>query len=88
MKKYAFLYRNGKPKDGVSIEKTSVSSWKWQAYKITIKIAMIENDFITYLYKEHIRKNLECDNSYRLHYSLVFDLSPTLRQIASTLRFE
>ena len=44
--------------------------------------------FITYLYKEQIRKNLECDNSQRLHYSLVFDLSPTLRQIASTLSFD
>ena len=43
-----------------------------------------ERIFITYLYKEHIRKkNLECDISLRLHYSLVFDLSPTLRQIAS-----
>ena len=43
--------------------------------------------FITYLYKEHIRKTEECDISLRLHYSLVFDLSPTLRQIASTPLF-
>ena len=41
------------------------------------------NTFITYLYKEHIRKFQECDISLRFHYSLVFDLSPTLRQIAS-----
>ena len=40
--------------------------------------------FITYLYKEHIRNTQECDISLRFHYSLVFDLSPTLRQIAST----
>ena len=43
--------------------------------------------FITYLYKEHIRKNLELYISLRLHYSLVFDLSPTLRQIASIQLF-
>ena len=36
-----------------------------------------ETHFITFLYKEHIRKNLECNISLRLHYSLVFDLSPT-----------
>ena len=41
-----------------------------------------EDTFITYLYKEHIRKNQECHISQRLHSSLVFDLSPTLRWIA------
>ena len=43
--------------------------------------------FITYLYKEHIRKTQECNISLRFHYSLVFDFSPTLRQIASTALF-
>ena len=48
---------------------------------------IVDYTFITYLYKEHIRKPQECDISLRFHYSLVFDLSPTLRQIASTPLF-
>ena len=43
--------------------------------------------FITYLYKEHIRKTQEWYISLRFHYSLVFDLSPTLRQIVSIQLF-
>ena len=39
-------------------------------YKISL-----QTTFITYLYKEHIRKTQECNIFLRLHYSLVFDLS-------------